>query len=188
MLLKIDQLGHDAPSPEMSYGNFCIRYEHKFLRNIYSDNEIAESPQICTLKNCYVVHQKFIKICISLLALLGSHKNGVDEDQFDDDLKDFLLEKYPETELEELKSKTHSVEIKNIIKATGGNEIPKFNLKLYAFVYDSMIGFPPSNFIYDSITTNNFFRIVRRLIKVKMHLHHSHTTKKNLAYVQDFCN
>ena len=62
MLLKIDQLGHDAPSPEMSYGNFCIRYEHKFLRNIYSDNEIAESPQICTLQNYYLPYQNFIKI------------------------------------------------------------------------------------------------------------------------------
>ena len=165
MLSKTDPLGYDVTSPE-----------------------IAESPQICTLNNYYVVHQKFIKICISLLALLGSHINGIDEDQFDDDLKDFLLEKYPETELEELKSKTDSVEIKNIIKATGGNETPKFYLKLYAFVYDSMIDFPPSNFIYDSITTNIFFRNVRRLIKVKMHLHHSHTTRKILAYAQDFCN
>ena len=165
MLSKTDPLGYDVTSPE-----------------------IAESPQICTLNNYYVVHQKFIKICISLLALLGSHINGIDEDQFDDGLKDFLLEKYPETELEELKSKTDSVEIKNIIKATGGNETPKFNLKLYGFVYDSMIDFPPSNFIYDSITTNIFFRNVRRLIKVKMHLHHSHTTRKILAYAQDFCN
>ena len=120
--------------------------------------------------------------------MLGSHINGVDEDQFDDDLKDFLQEKYPETELEELKSKTDSVEIKNIIKATGGNEMHKFNLKLYAFFYDSMIDFASSNFIYDSITTNNFFRIVRRSIKVKMHLHHSHTSRKILAYAQDFCN
>ena len=100
MLLKVDQLRHDAPSPEMSYGNFCIRYEHKFLRNIYSDNEIAESPQIFTLQNYYLAYQKFIKIYISLLALSGSHINVIDEDQFNDDLKDFLLEKYPETQQE----------------------------------------------------------------------------------------
>ena len=100
MLLKIDQLGHDTPSPKMSYGNFCIRYQHTFLRNIYSDNEIAESPQIYTLQNYYLAYQNFIKIYISLLALSRSHINAIDEDQFNDDLKDFLLEKYPETQLE----------------------------------------------------------------------------------------
>ena len=71
MLLKIDPLGYDVPNSKMSYSDFFIRYEHKFLRNIYSDSEIAESPQICTLRNYYVVYQKFIKISISLLALLG---------------------------------------------------------------------------------------------------------------------
>ena len=74
MSLKTDPLGCDVPNSEMSYGNFFIRYEHKFLRNVYSDSEIAESPQICTLQNHYVAYQKFIGICISLLTILGSHK------------------------------------------------------------------------------------------------------------------
>ena len=113
------------------------------------------------------MYQKFIKICISLLALLGGSHVTKDEDQFDIDIKDFLQEKYPETDLEELRSKIDSVEIKNIIKSTSTNKIPRFNLKLYAFVNDAMIDFPQSNFIYDTITTNNFFRNVHRLIKVK---------------------
>ena len=142
MLLKIDPLGYDVPNSQMSYGDFFIRYEHKFLRNIYSDSEIAESPQICTLQNYYVVYQKFIKICISLLAFLGGTHVTKDEDQFDIDLKDFLQEKYLETDLEDLRLKIDSVEIKNIIKSTNGNKIPRFNLKLYAFVYDAMIDFP----------------------------------------------
>ena len=50
MLLKTDPLGYDVPNSEMSYSDFFIRYEHKFLRNIYSDSEIAESSQICTLQ------------------------------------------------------------------------------------------------------------------------------------------
>ena len=99
----------------MSYGDFFIRHEHRFLRNVYIDSEIAESPQICTLQNYYVVYQKFIKICICILAFLGSSHVAKDEDQFDIDLKDFLQEKYPETDLEELRSKIVSVEIKNII-------------------------------------------------------------------------
>ena len=113
MLLKIDPLGYNVPNSEMSYGDFFIRYEHNFLRNIYSNSEIAESPQICTLQNYYVVHQKFIKICISLLALLGGSHVTKDEDQFNKDLKYFLQEKYPD--LEELRSNIYSVEIKKTL-------------------------------------------------------------------------
>ena len=68
LLLKIDTLGFNVPK---SYGDFFIRYKHKFLRNIYPYSEIAELPQICTLQRYYAVYQKFIKICISLFALLG---------------------------------------------------------------------------------------------------------------------
>ena len=70
------------------------------------------------------------KIYQNLLALLGGSHVTKDEDQFDIDLKDFLQEKYPETDLEELRSKIDSIEIKSIIKSTNGNEIPRLNLKL----------------------------------------------------------
>ena len=36
LLLKIDPTGYD----KMSYSDFFIKYEHKFLRNTYSDVEI----------------------------------------------------------------------------------------------------------------------------------------------------
>ena len=85
-----------------------------------------------------------------------------DEDQFDTDLRDLLPEKYLETDLKELRSKIDSAEIKNIIKSASGNKIPRFNLKLYAFVYDAMVDFPSSSFMYDTIATNNFFRNVHR--------------------------
>ena len=134
-----------------------------------------------------VVYQKFIKVCISLLALLGSHINK-DEDQFDTNLRDVLEEKYPETDLEKLRSKIDRAEIKNIIRNTNGNKIPRFNLKLYAFVYGAMIDFPPSNFMYDTITTNNFFKNVHYLIEVKVHLHHSDITGNILGYAHDFFN
>ena len=39
-----------------------------------------------------------------------------------------------------------------------------------------MIDFPELNFMYDTIITANFFRNMHRLIKVKIHLHHSHIT------------
>ena len=93
-----------------------------------------------------------------------------------------MQEKYPETDLEELRSKTNKVKIRNIIRSTNGNKNPRFNLKVYAFFYDAMIDFPQSSFMYDTITTNNLFRNVHRLIKVKVHLHHSHITGNILGY------
>ena len=80
------------------------------------------------------------------------------------------------------------MEIKNIIKSTNGNKITRFNLKLCTFVYDAMIDFPQPNFMYDTITTNNFFKTVHCLIKVRAHLHHSHITGKILGYAYEFCN
>ena len=69
--------------------------------------------------------------------------------------------------LEELSEKIENVEIKNIIKSTNGSKIPRFNLKLYAFVYDSITEFSTSNFMHDTITTN--FRNAHRLIKIRVH-------------------
>ena len=51
-----------------------------------------------------------------------------------------------------------------------------------------MIDFPQSNFMYDTITANNFFRNVHRLIKVEIHLRRCHIRGKVLAYAHDFCN
>ena len=50
MPLKIETTNHNTPNPKMSYGGFFIKFEHKFLRNMYSDEEIKQSPQICTLE------------------------------------------------------------------------------------------------------------------------------------------
>ena len=126
---------------------------------MFSDEEIKQSPQICTLQSCYETYQKFIKVCISLLSIFGLNMNQ-DEDQFDQTLKDLLQEKYPDTDLEELRSKIDDIEIKNVVKSTrGGSKIPRFNLKVYTFVYDSMIDFSASNIMYDAITAVNFLEM-----------------------------
>ena len=55
-------------------------------------------------------------------------------------------------------------------------------------MYDKLVEFPESDITYDTVTTNNFFRNVYHVIKVKMHLHHSHVTGEILGYVHNFCN
>ena len=39
MLLKIEATKHNMSNPKMSYSNFFIRFQHKFLRNANSDEE-----------------------------------------------------------------------------------------------------------------------------------------------------
>ena len=43
MLLKIEATNRNTPNLKMPYSDFFIRFEHKFLRNIYSDEEIQQS-------------------------------------------------------------------------------------------------------------------------------------------------
>ena len=66
--------------------------------------------------------------------------------------------------------------------------VNKFNLKVYAYVYDQLIDFPRSEINYELITSSKFVIHVHELIKGKVHLHHSHITGKIIGYSHDFCN
>ena len=68
----------------MSYGDFFIRYEHKFLRNIYSKEQLGSSSQIKTLKDYYQIFKKNLKISISLQSVLISNVNFDDCDNESD--------------------------------------------------------------------------------------------------------
>ena len=173
----------------MSYGDFYVRYEHKFLRNIYSNEQLESAPQIKTLLEYYKTFQEFIKICVSLQLVLVSHVNFDDLDDNDHELKDFLQNKCADhyDNLDELRIAIEGTQIKNIVRNTP-YKIPRFNLKLYTFVCDKLVEFPESDIAYDTVTTNNFFRNVYHMIKVKMYLHHSLVTDEILGYVHDFCN
>ena len=187
--LKIDPIDPDVPNNEMSYGDFYIRYEHKFLRNIYSKEQLETTPQIKTFQEYYKIFQKFVKVCVSLQSVLVSHVNFDDSDDNDHELKDFLQNKCADQydNLDELQVAIEGTEIKSIVENTSC-KIPRFNLKVHAFVYDKLVEFPESHITYNTVTTNNFLRNVYHMIKVKMHLHHSHVTGEILGYVHDFCN
>ena len=114
--MKIDPVGPDIPNNRMSYGNFFIRYEHKFLGNIYSKEQIESSPQIKTLKEYYKIFQKFIKICVSFQSVLISHVNFDDSDDNDHELKDFLQNNCAGYNLDELQNDIENIKIKNIVK------------------------------------------------------------------------
>ena len=129
--MKIDLIGPGAPNNEMYHADFYIRYEHKFLRNIYSKEQLESAPQIKALQEYYKTFQKFIKICVGLPSVLFSHVNFDDSDDNDHELKDFLQNKCADQydNLDELRVAIEGTEIKNIVKNTS-YKIPRFNLKL----------------------------------------------------------
>ena len=54
--LKIQPTIFKTPDDKMSVGDFVIRYEHKFLRNIYTEKEINDSEHIKDLESYYERH------------------------------------------------------------------------------------------------------------------------------------
>ena len=99
----------------------------------------------------------------------------------------FVEDKFTRDEISEIKNTINKTEIKNALSATHGN-VPKFNLKIYAYVSDELISFPRGDIDYERITTKKFFTNVHRLIQNKFHLHQSHITGKIFGYAHDFCN
>ena len=88
------------------------------------------------------------------------------------------------TDFIELKEKISDVEVKSKKKS----KIPKFTMKLYAFFNQKIMCFPMTKFECETVTTNNLFESVHKLVNVKIHLHHSHVTGEILGYTHDFCN
>ena len=167
----------------MSFGDFIICYEHKFLKNIYTDQQIKDSNHLKDLESYYKIFEEYVSICIGLLALLNNFNRN---DFINLATEQFVEDKFAGDEINEIKNTINQTEIKNALSTTHGN-VPKFNLKIYAYVYDEIVCFPRNDIDYETITTNKFFTNVYRLIRGKFHLHRSHITRKIFGYAHDFC-
>ena len=53
-------------SLQMSYADFYIRYEHRFLRKIYSKEELETSKELKSPEFFYKVFDRFVTIAILL--------------------------------------------------------------------------------------------------------------------------
>lgn len=69
---KINAKRMSIPSTEMNYTDFYIRFEHKFLRNIYAKEELSTSTHLSTLETAtkYLTNRT-----VTLLeSVLNSHQ------------------------------------------------------------------------------------------------------------------
>ena len=181
--LRAEPTSFETPDYEMTYGYFIIRFEHKFIRNIYTINQIKESHHLETLENCYGVLPKFVPISIGLLSMFHSYNEN---DEINTEVSDFIEENYANDTIDSLKNRVMQTEIKCALQSSAGRS-PKFNLKVYAFVY-MLVYFPKIDIQYKTFTTSAFFINLHHLIKMKIHLHHSHIKGEIIGYAHDFCN
>ena len=163
--LIINAKGSNVPVNEMSYTDFYIRYEHKFLRNIYSKEELETSKELKSLKCYYEVFDRFLIIVILLESAFTNRETFSETSK--EKLSNFIEEHYHEN-YHEIAEQIKETEIKYF-----DSKMPKFSQQLYAFVYGCLIEFPVSNIEYEIVTTANFLRNVHRIIKAETHLHHS---------------
>ena len=167
----------------MTFGEFVIKKEHMFLRNIFSKEELSKSLSIATYQVFYNSFIEFLEIVDFLYDKIESsmrfsdctyhHQHRFIEKHFND------FETF-----NEIKQEIENVQIKGY----ANSKIPKFKLQLYAFVYDRVMKFPSSKFECKTVTTVNLFQFVYRILNVKVHLHHSHVTGEIKGYAHAFCN
>ena len=180
--LSNNPTSHDN-NDKMTYGDFTIKKEHKFLRNVFDKETLEKSPALCNFKS---FHRHFIKFLEAAVFMQRAIETSLHlSDCSFPCLIEFIEEHLPDFEsFEQVKSEIGNVEVKGYTKT----KIPKFTLQLYAFVYQKVMKFPFSQFECDTVTSVNLFLAVHRIINGKIHLHHSHVTGEVKGYTHDFCN
>ena len=142
--LKLEPTNYKTPDDQMSFGDLVVRFEHKFLRNIYTIEQIEDSDHLKNIESYYSIFKEYIMICIGLLALLNNYHRG---DYINYATEEFVQNNFAGDEITDIKNTINQTEIKNALQTTHRNVL-KFNLKIYAHVYDQLVYFPRSDIDY----------------------------------------
>ena len=153
--LKVEPTDYQTPDDEMTFGDFKIRYEHKFLRKIYTKDQINYFSDIKDVQSYYQTFQKFIHISIGLISMLNHYNIN---DMVNYEVQEFFQDIFGNDSIDDIKNHIMKTEIKNLYQfPISYKVVPKFNLKIYAFVYDKLVYFPKSDIQYETFTTNFFY-------------------------------
>ena len=110
--MRLEPTNSQTSNSAMTYGDFVIRFEHTFLRYIFSEGQLCSAEQIKTLQNYYKFFQKYIQICVGLLALLNSNQT---ENFINDEVEDFVEEEFADETIRKIKNTIQKTEIKNAL-------------------------------------------------------------------------
>ena len=131
----------------MSNSDFIILKEHKFLRNIFSE-DLLKTKVLRNIEQYHLAFQKFLTISI----YLGDSLNTLTEfhEYCNDERIKFCLEKCEDcNDFNEMKDAIKDITIKN----KQGSKIAKFVFQIYGFVYQRIKDFPRGCFDYERLTT-----------------------------------
>ena len=117
----------NTPDSEMYYGDFIIRYEYKFLRNIFSKEQLESSSQLRSLESYYEAFESFIHHAIQIYRLLNNFNSRLRD--LSADVREFIETNFSDCDIETIKEEILETDIKNALK-TCGNSIPKLYLKI----------------------------------------------------------
>ena len=143
----------DRPDSKMYYGDYIIRYEYKFLRNIYSQEQLNWSTQLKSLDSYYEAFQSYNHYAIEIYRLLSNFNMCLRDISME--VRDFLETNFDDCHLEYIKNEIMQTDIKNTLKLCG-KSIPKFRLKIFAYLYDELFCFPPDT-NFDAVTSKKNF-------------------------------
>ena len=115
----------DRPDSKMYYGDYIVKYEYKFLRNIYSQEQLNWSPQMKSLDSYYEAFESYIHHAIEIYRLLSNFNTRLRD--ISTVVRDFLETNFDDCDLEYIKNEIMQTDIKNALKLCG-KSIPKFRL------------------------------------------------------------
>ena len=121
----------EKPNSKMYYGDYIIRYEYKFLRNMYSQEQLNWTPQMKSLEAYYEAFQSYIHHAIEIFRLLNNLNVRLRD--LSSDVRNFLETNFDDCDPGYIKSEIIQTDIKNALKLCG-RSIPKFRLKIYAYL------------------------------------------------------
>ena len=134
----------------MSYSDFIILKEHKFLRNIFSEEDLLKKKASRYIEQYHLAFQKFLAISIYLEDSLNTLTEF--HECCNNKLIKFCVEKCEDCDdFNEMKEAIKDITIKN----KQGSKISKFVLQIYAFVYQRVMDFPQGYFDYETLATND---------------------------------
>ena len=117
----------------MSHSNFIILKEHKFLTNVFSEEDLLKTKALRNIDQYHLAFQRFLTISIYVEDSLNTL---TDFTQFhkcsNDELINFCVKKCEDCDdFNEIKETIKDV----TIKTKQGSKISKFVLQIYAFFY-----------------------------------------------------
>ena len=91
------------PNSEMTYGDFIIRYEYKFIRNIYTQEQLEWSDDLKSLDAYYEAFENFIHFSIEIYRLLSDYNMRLKDISME--VRAFLETNFADCDLADIKTK-----------------------------------------------------------------------------------